>query len=164
MRSVATLARAIRERGPIGVRHACPAFGVGEDRSSVFRIRSVSVRMVKMPMRVNQPARRLMKRRSDVTAYLRDTRAIARVNDRSSPATSDCRYRSAGAQKRKNLWTNLGHGQRSGLVCGPGEVDRPSRRETMAANHAKRGMWFNHVSILSPHICRLRLSARSKGA
>src|SRR6516225_8531870 len=60
--------------------------------------------------------RRLMKRRSNCTAYLRGARDIASVDDRRSLTGTYRGYSSASSRQRENIWRNLGHGQRSALV------------------------------------------------
>jgi hypothetical protein len=120
-----------------------------DDGRSVLSKRGVSIGMVEVPMRINQPARRLMKHRGDGAAYLSDARAIARVDNRAFLGGTPCRYRSAGSHKSENLRANLGYGERSALVRSPREVDQPSCREAMAAIHAKGGsgsLIFRHLS------------------
>ena len=113
-----------------------PTVGMGDNRCSIFCKRQVSIRMVEVPMCVNQPARRLVKRQGHAASYFIYPRAIARVDYGASLRRADCRYRAAGSHKSEDLGTNLCHGQWSALVRNPALIDKASSWEAMAVIHS----------------------------
>jgi hypothetical protein len=117
-------------------------------RRLIFRKRGVSICVVEVPVGVNPPARRLVKRPSDGAAYFRNARAIACVDHRTFLGAANCGYRSAGSNEGKDRWVNLDNGQRSALLCGPRKFDKTARREAVAVIHANSGLPSGHISLL----------------
>jgi hypothetical protein len=113
----------------------------------IFRKRGISICVAEVPVGVNQPARRLVKRRSDGAAYFRNARAMARVDRRTFPGAANCGYRFAGSNEGKDRWANLGNGQRSALVCGPRKFDQTAHREAVAVIHANSRLPAGHISL-----------------
>jgi hypothetical protein len=122
---------------------------MAHDRRLIFRKRGVSICVVEVPVGVNQPARRLVKRPSDSAAYLSNARALARVDHRTFLGAANCGYGSAGSKEGKDRWANLHNGQRSALVCGPRKFDKTARREGVAVIHANSGLSSGHISLSS---------------
>jgi hypothetical protein len=118
-------------------------------RRLIFRKRGVSICVVEVPVGVNQPARRLVKRPSDGAAYFRNARAIACVDHRTFLGAANCGYRSAGSNEGKDRWANLDNCQRSALVCGPRTFDKAAHREAVAVIHANGGLSSRHISLSS---------------
>jgi hypothetical protein len=127
------------------LRHARPAVRMAPHRRLIFRKRGVFIRVVEVPVGVNQPARRLVKRPSDGAAYFRNARAIARVDHRTFLQAANCGYRS---NEGKDRWVNLDNGQRSALLCGPRKFDKTAAREAVAVIHANSGLSSGHISLL----------------